>query len=49
MDLKDLFLAQVPGYGEALEILAATLDLYEIHFCEVNVILGMDSAQTLAV
>lgn len=41
-EIKELFIAQVPGYGEALEAIGESLDVFEIHMEEAVVVTGFE-------
>ncbi|MFT4145690.1 MAG: pyridoxamine 5'-phosphate oxidase family protein [Mobilitalea sp.] len=39
-DLKDIFLAQIPGFDKILSVIGAYTDVYEIHIKEATVVLN---------
>ena len=46
-EVKDLFLEQVPGFSNTLEVLGGNLVIYEILFKNVTIILSQDKKNTL--
>ena len=44
MDMKDQFVAKIPGYDQTIRYAGNKLELYEIHFHEARVIVDMRSA-----
>ena len=47
-DVKDLFLAKVPGYGEALDAIGRALDVFEIKVGKAAVITGFEEPPVVA-
>ncbi|WP_223263974.1 hypothetical protein [Paenibacillus sp. IHB B 3084] len=41
-EVKELFLAKVPGYDEILSAIRETLEVFEIQMREATIILGYD-------
>ena len=46
-EVKDLFLAQIPGFDKTLAVIGKFMDVYEIHVKEANVILAPMQAGTV--
>jgi uncharacterized pyridoxamine 5'-phosphate oxidase family protein len=47
-EIKDLFLAQIPGFDVTLSVLGSQMDIYEIHIKEATVILGPGKIGTVS-
>ncbi|GHT16637.1 hypothetical protein FACS1894189_0810 [Planctomycetales bacterium] len=41
-EVKDLFLANIPGYDETLDAIDETLDVFEIHIKEAVIVTGFE-------
>lgn len=48
-EVADQWIAKIPSYEENIQQAGAMLELYEIHFSEAIVILGMKSRETIHV
>lgn len=48
-DVANQWIAKIPSYSENIEQAGAMLELYEIHFSEAIVILGMNSRETIQI
>ncbi|EOL45981.1 pyridoxamine 5'-phosphate oxidase family protein [Enterococcus caccae] len=46
-DVAEQWIQKIPSYEENIKLAGAMLDLYEIHFGEAIVILGIDSRETI--
>lgn len=46
-DVADQWIQKIPSYEENIKQAGAMLELYEIHFTQAVVILGMDSRKTI--
>ncbi|WP_086313469.1 hypothetical protein A5821_000974 [Enterococcus sp. 7F3_DIV0205] len=46
-DVADQWIQKIPSYDENIKQAGTMLELYEIHFSEAIVILGMDSRKTI--
>jgi uncharacterized pyridoxamine 5'-phosphate oxidase family protein len=46
-DVADQWIQKIPNYAENIEQAGAMLDLYEVHFTEATVTLGMDTTETI--
>ena len=47
-EVKDLFVARVPGYDQTLDAIGESLDVFEIHIKEVLVIADFENAGTVS-
>ncbi|GHV35322.1 hypothetical protein FACS1894187_07770 [Synergistales bacterium] len=47
-DMKELFIAKVPGYNEALEAIGETLDVFEVHVKEAFVTIDFENVGTVS-
>ena len=48
-DVAEQWIAKIPSYEENIQKVGIMLELYEIHFSEAIVILGMDSRETIEI
>lgn len=46
-DVADQWIRKIPSYAENIKQAGAMLDLYEVHFTEATVTLGMDTTETI--
>jgi uncharacterized pyridoxamine 5'-phosphate oxidase family protein len=46
-DVADQWIQKIPSYAENIKQAGAMLDLYEVHFTEATVTLGMDTTETI--